>query len=91
MLMKGEFKKTKWHVGAIEHLRNYADTAAGISRLLGCSESYGQTILRQLLKMNLVQRRRKNVRRKNPTSIIKPFEYSLANENIQLPGGIENA
>jgi predicted transcriptional regulator len=83
MLMKGEFKVTKWHTGAIANLRrNYTDTAAGISKSLGCSKPFCQTILHQLLRMNAVQRRRKNVRRKNPTSIIRAFEYSLINEDL---------
>jgi hypothetical protein len=77
MLRRGEFKLTKWHLGVVECLKKYSDTAAGISKQLGCSKEHCQTILHQLWKMNMVQRRRENVVRKNPSSILKPFEYSL--------------
>lgn len=77
MLRRGEFKLTKWHLGAVECLKKCSDTAAGISKQLGCSKERCQTILRQLWKMNMVQRKRKEVERKNPSSILKPFEYSL--------------
>lgn len=77
MLKKGEFKETELHAAVIKHLLNRASTVAEISKSFDCSKTRIHTILRQLLKMGKVQRKRRDAKRKNPSSILKPFEYSL--------------